>query len=385
MRKLIILFTTNHADTLGNACRLEMVDFISRNFNTTIVTNRKDFIEDRYLHCKVIGYKSNKRKSLPIISDIIKWKIIAKIIDNLKSDLCFMFDDTSAVTYFIKVPVFQYVHQYGNRSSKKTNMFKSIYRGLINFVYEKFYLSGLKKSKTVFVVSQPIIEILSNKGVKNLVHIPHGTNIEKFRNPLISDFHNILKEKKELGYFIVTYTGWVTENRGYQLMMDSIKEVVKQDNKIMLIIAGADKIFTHKIEEFSESNNLQDNIINFGIIDVSLIPGILYYSDVCLSFLDDVPAYRISPPQKVVEYFAAGKPVICNKIETHEMLVSHRKNGFVLDYKAKEVSKAILELKDNQSLLNEMSSNAKLEAIKHDINLVYGNLVNKMKESLDEL
>ena len=71
----------------------------------------------------------------------------------------------------------------------------------------------------------------------------------------------------------------------------------------------------------------------------------MYFSDVCLSFLDDVPAHHLSPPQKILEYFAAGKPVICNKIRTHELLVNHGVNGFILEKNPKEMSEIILKLK----------------------------------------
>jgi len=40
MKKLTILFTTSHADTLGNACRLEMVDYLTQHFVTTMLTNQ---------------------------------------------------------------------------------------------------------------------------------------------------------------------------------------------------------------------------------------------------------------------------------------------------------------------------------------------------------
>lgn len=376
----ISILITNTTVTLGNACRLEMVDFLSRNFNTTIVTNRKDFIEERYSHCKVIGYKSKKKKSLPIIFDIMEWKRIAKLINSLKSDLCFMLIDNSPVAIWLKMPIFQYVHQYGDRSNKKVNFIKKIYRAVSKLINDALVISGLKKSKAVFVVSEPIINILKKKGVNKLIHTPHGINIEKFTNPIISDFHSSLKEMKEAGYFIVTYTGWVTENRGFQLMMDTIKEAAKADKKVALVIAGADADFSGRIKDFAEENQLQDNIVNFGVIDVSLIPGILHYSDVCLSFLDDVPAYRISPPQKVIEYFAAGKPVICNKIQTHELLVDHGKTGFILEPDPNLISKILKQLKDNKELYRTIRENVLKEAQKYDIELIYGNMVKKMKE-----
>ena len=163
-------------------------------------------------------------------------------------------------------------------------------------------------------------------------------------------------------------------------MLDSIKIITQHNNKVVLAVAGADKEFSKRISEFIIKNKLQNNIINFGVVDVSLIPGILYYSDVCLSFLDDVPAYRVSPPQKVIEYFAAGKPVVCNKIETHEWLVEHGKTGYITKMDTAEVANAVLKLMNNNDLYRQISVNALKEANKYDINLIYGNIVDTINK-----
>ena len=121
-------------------------------------------------------------------------------------------------------------------------------------------------------------------------------------------------------------------------------------------------------------------------MDASLIPGILYYSDVCLSFLNaDVPAYRVSPPQKVAEYFAAGKPVICNKIAPHEWLVDHGVNGFVLDPDPLKIAEYILKLKNDKITYTKMSANAQETAKQHDIDKIYGKMIQKIKDALNEL
>lgn len=379
MKKITIIFTTSHSDTLGNACRLEMIDFISQYFNVTIITNEIDLIKNRYKNCEIIEFKKRRKVNIPIISDIAEWREMAKYINDLSNDLIFMFDDTSQVTLWLKKPVFQYVHQYGDRSlSSSKKIIKNILIVPIKKIKEFLYIKGLKKSESVFVVSKPIIQILNKKGIRKLTLAPHGINLNKYTIPFVTEFHAKLKTLKEQGYFIVTYTGWVAENRGYQLMMDSINEIVKKDNMVLLVIAGADKDFSIKIRIFSEQNNLEENILNYGIIDNSLIPGVLFYSDVCLSFLDDVPAYHISPPQKIVEYFAAGKPVICNKIEPHEWLVENGKTGYIIDKNPIKICDAILQLKNNPDLLQKMSKNAKKESLKYDIEMIYHSMVKIM-------
>ncbi|MHA1342690.1 MAG: glycosyltransferase [Promethearchaeota archaeon] len=295
-----------------------------------------------------------------------------------------MIVDTSPVTLWLEKPVFQYVHQYGERSDKNKYLVKRAFRSIYKKFMDYYYIKGLRKSLTVFVVSQPIIEILKHKGVTNLILTPHGVKLDKFQKPLINNFHKGLKDLKAREYFIITYTGWVTENRGFQLMMDSIKKIAQKESKVVLVIAGADKHFSERITEFAKQNHLEGNIINFGVIDMALIPGILHLSDVCLSFLDDVPAYKISPPQKVIEYFAAGKPVICNKIQTHELLVKDGVTGLITRYDARDISTKILRLMKDRELLKTMSQNALEEAKKYDINVIYGQMVELINAQLDE-
>jgi glycosyltransferase involved in cell wall biosynthesis len=356
-----------------------MIRYISNYFDTTLITNRKELLEEKFHNHRVIDFTIFSSK---YSINIIGWYKIANLINKSKTDLVFMFDDTSPVTLFLKEPVFQYVHQYGDRSDKRSNFLRKIVRNIIRSIRDYHYIKGLQKSEKVFVVSRPIMEILSKNGAKNLVQIPHAVDIDQFKNPKITEFHQPLKHLKGKGYFTVTYTGWVTENRGFTLMLDAIKKAADRDDKIALIIAGADDAFSKLISEFACQYGLENNILNFGIIDVSLIPGILHYSDVCLSFLDDVPAYHVSPPQKIIEYYAAGKPVICNRIEPHEWLVMQRETGIVVNYSADEVADAILELKHNHELLNTMSANAAREAFRYDINEVYGRMVRIMNDSI---
>jgi len=384
MKKLCVLFTTSHSDTLGNAGRLEMVNYLSQNFDTTILTNRKAFIQERFPHCAVIGYESQKNRYLPVIADILESRKIAKCVKQIQSEFVFMIVDTAPVALWLKQPVFQYVHQYGQRSEYRSGFCRKKVRNIIGRINHAFIFKGLKKSKATFVVSRPIIEILKNKGLQHLVHTPHGVELEKFRNPFVTDMHEPLRKLRAQGCFLVTYTGWVTENRGFQLMLDSIRQAVGQDEKIVLVIAGADNHYSQRITAYAQKHDLSQNILDLGVIDAKLIPGILHYSDVCLSFLDDVPAYRISPPQKVVEYFAAGKPVLCNKIASHEWLVDHGKNGYILAPNPVDVGKAIWRLKNDKNLYDVMADNAFQAAKKYDIDLIYGNMVNVIEKCLDE-
>ena len=99
-------------------------------------------------------------------------------------------------------------------------------------------------------------------------------------------------------------------------------------------------------------------------------------------FLDDLPAFKISPPQKLQNTFCNSKPVICNDIEPHKWIVENNKTGFITRYDPVEVAEKILTLSNNKELLLYMSQAAANEAKKYDINVVYGKMVKLIKESL---
>lgn len=386
MKKLTIVFTTTHADTIGNACRIDMVEFLTKHFDSTIITSKQDFIRLRFPKTKIIPLNINNKYKLPIVNNY-KFQIsLAKEINEVTSDGVFLFHNDAISAIWIKYPVYQYIHQYGRRVKDKSKSAKNFLKRIVSKFNHKFTLKGLKKSEINFVVSKFLIEYFQNEGLNNLEFTPHAMDIEKYRNPSFKAEHGRIKLLKGNGNFIVTYAGSVTKNRGFQLMMDSIKEVASKDKKIILVIAGADEEFSQRITDFLKNNNLENNVFNYGVIDSSLIPGILYYSDVCLSFWDaDVPGFQLAPPQKIFEYFAAGKPIICNQVQTHSMFVEDGKTGFVLDMDYKQVSQTILSLKNNPELLKSMSENAGKEAEKYDIHKVYGAMVKKINKRIDEL
>jgi len=374
---LLILFTTTHPNTVGNACRLKMIEYLIKNFNAIILTNQYLFLSNIINYKYIIDISSIY--ITPNIKNYFKLKYICNYINNKYNNYnIFLFQEDVLLNLYLKNNIYCYIHQWGRRDYiKKININNILYT-----INENRIIRGFSKSKINFVVSKPIIKILNEKGINNTVYIPHGIEIKYYKNPLLFDIHLEIKKYKDNNYFIVTYTGWVSYTRGLLIMLESLYISLKKNKKILLVIAGADKEYSLIIDQFASRYNIQNNIINYGIVDNIFIPGILYYSDVCLSYLDDLPAFKISPPQKIIEYFAAGKPVICNDIEPHKWIVENNKTGFITQYDPVEVAEKILTLSNNKELLLYMSQAAANEAKKYDINVVYGKMVKLIKESL---
>lgn len=378
--KIAAVFMTTHADTVGNSNRLRIFEYFAQCFELVIYTNKVEFIAGLIPAAKIKGFEDKLARKK--IKGIRLWKSLAESINLEDVDAVFLTHDTSVLAIWIKYPVFQYTRQLHDMIGLNKK------RKLIQYIYEKITeqvaLIGLRKSIINFVVSEPILEYLGKKKVPNLILTPHGVKLKLFAMPYITDFHRAIVHLKESDHFIVSYTGWVSEKRGLWLMLESIKEAVLKDDKIVLIIAGCEEKYLNIIDSYTRENELRNNLIFYGRIDHTLVPGILYLSDVCLSFLEVNPSFEMSPPQKVIEYFAAGKPVLANRIKTHEMLINDRYNGFILEENADIISETILKIKNDKSLLEELSANALETASKYDFDLIYGGMVNQMKEYVKE-
>ncbi len=383
MKHLAVIFTTGHADTIGNACRLDMIRYLTGHFKITIYTNRKEFITKLFPETDVQSIDKGRSADKGYVFQLASFRILARRINQSGADALFMFHDTSAVALWMHIPVFQYVHQYGQRSVQNGSSFRGQLRNATAFFKERRTFSGLARSSVNFSVSESIRELLNSRGIHNVHTIPHALELGKFEKPVETEFHEPLKSLRKRGFFIAAYTGWMMENRGFHLMLDALRMAVKKDDRVALVMAGADAHHSEQIQLFKDSHELHEHILDLGVVDSSLIPGILASSDVCLSFLDDVPAFHLSPPQKVIEYFAAGRPVICNYIQTHNALVRDGYNGLIVDYDAERLSDAILKIKGSPHLQKEMSANAANTAEMFDANVQYGNMVQIMKSKLD--
>jgi glycosyltransferase involved in cell wall biosynthesis len=376
--KVLIVFTTSHANTLGNECRLNLIDHLTSKLDVTILTNQYEFTKERFPNSKILNIGFSPKDFL-FFRLLFFWIKLAKVIGELKPDKVFLFHNDAPVAIFLNIPVYQYIHQYGERSIGRTKGMKSKF---LDWFYDILTVKGLRSSELNFAISPFLLGYFKAREVQNIVYSPHGIITSRFSNPFISEFHDILKEKRNEGYFLVCYTGWVTENRGLSLMLSSIEKLVAKKIKVALVLCGTDSKSTDKVSQFAHDKGIELNILDLGTIDSSLIPGVIHFSDVCLSLWDDkVPGFNLAPPQKIFEYFAGLKPIICNNIGTHTLYVFDRVNGLVIDYSTNALSQAIEELYSDEELYEYLIVNLKNFSKVYDWEKIYGEVVKQINQN----
>jgi len=361
-------FYFKEPESIGNVVIIHTVSFIASRFNVNIYTNQADFLRNQLPDVKIISLNHIKLVEDSIFGMLLYCRKIAKILNSDESDAVFIGHNSAPIALWLNKTCFQYVYQVHEMLGlERKSYFNRIYQIIMGYIIIK----GIRASKANFVVSEPIIQYLKLNNSHNLYLTPHCVDLERFSGPSFSDFHNAIRRKKEQGYFIVCYTGWISEERGLHLMLESLYLSLLKDLKILFVIAGSDLKRTEEINNYFLERNLEENIICLGKIEYDFIPGVIALSDVCLSILEDNPVYQMSPPQKVIEYMASGKPVIANKIQTHTMLITNEYDGFITENNASVISERILFLKANPEIYKVMSKNVLKTASKFDTSQVY--------------
>jgi glycosyltransferase involved in cell wall biosynthesis len=370
---LSVFFYFKEPESVGNAVIIHTLSFIASHFAVIIYTNQADFLRTQLPEAKIISLSHIKLSEIPVLGMLHYCRKIAKILDADKSDAVFIGHNYAPIALWLTKTSFQYVYQVHEMLGlERKSGFSKISQKLVEYII----LKGIRTSKVSFVVSEPIIRYLKMHRSNNLYLTPHCVDLKRFSRPTFSVIHDEISRKKEQGYFIVCYTGWVSEERGLSTMLESLYISLTKDNKILFLVAGSDIQHTREISNYFIERDFEKNLICLGKIEYDHIPGVIALSDVCLSILEDNPVYQMSPPQKVIEYMASGKPVIANEIQTHAMLITDEFDGFLTENNPDMISDRILFLKKNPEIYELMSKNVLETASKFETSQVY----NEMKD-----
>jgi glycosyltransferase involved in cell wall biosynthesis len=214
----------------------------------------------------------------------------------------------------------------------------------------KSYLQSIKKSSFILTASPQMKQFLIDYGIpdEKIDWLTFGVDLERFSKKI--------KTEKNKDYTLISTVQFLP-NRGSDMILESMKKLLKNDPNIKFISMG-NMHDQHEMWDFTlKKMKLDKNIILHGIVDNSEIPEFLSKSHIGISLLAKNDYYNKSPPQKIFEYMAMGIPTIANNLPTHTDYIKDGYNGFIVD-SAEELVEAVLKLKNDKKLYNTMSKNA---------------------------
>lgn len=131
-----------------------------------------------------------------------------------------------------------------------------------------------------------------------------GVNIHHYEKLL-----NKSELKKELGFpedkLVVTYTGAIILNKGIKFLFEAILKVLKKTDEVYFVIAGFP---VEAVGEFVKENKLENKVKIIYPLNYFELPKVLKASDVGI---DPKESLIGQASGKILQYMAAGLPVIC--------------------------------------------------------------------------
>ena len=206
--------------------------------------------------------------------------------------------------------------------------------------------------------SKKIVEYLSkfycDKTVNELI-VPTKKTYDLFKKKLEKLRKKLNLDKDSIN---IIYVGRLAEEKNVDLLLDGHKKIVKENNKVNLIIVG-DGPDIDKYKEKSKKLGIDKNVIFTGKVPWEEVP--LYYH---LGKMFATASKSETQGLTVIEAMAAGITPICIDDESFRNTVVDDLNGKIF-FSEEEYVDIVLDLIKNTKKLDRLSKQARINAETH--------------------
>ncbi len=222
--------------------------------------------------------------------------------------------------------------------------FRTFYTKLI----DKYLLT---KTDLIVCVSKKLSQLRKSQTQKEVFIVPNGVNYQLFK---------IAQEKIKHPPTLI-YTGNVTHWSGLDLVICSLSEIKEKIPDIKILIVG--EAFPHTygegLKKMTTELDLTKNVLFIGRKEYAELPLFLKEADIGLAFFQPVSLRQYAFPLKVIEYIAAGLPVIGTKGSETEEIIKEYKCGIAVEFTRESFVESVCSLLTDKNKYEHFSSNAK--------------------------
>jgi glycosyltransferase involved in cell wall biosynthesis len=175
----------------------------------------------------------------------------------------------------------------------------------------------------------------------------------------------------------LVYTGTLERYQGLDLLLDSLKIVVRTRPEAALVIVGGKPAQVEDWRREAESRGLQDSVIFTGLVPVEKSLLYLEMADLLVS----PRSQGLSVPLKIYTYLYSGRPIVATRIPAHTQVLNET-NAVLADPEADAYASALLKLIENPALRAQIGAAGRayaetefsLEKYLEKLNLAYRSL-----------
>ncbi len=179
---------------------------------------------------------------------------------------------------------------------------------------ERFFYA---RAKVIIVNSPAYVEYLTQHGVpaEKVRLVANGADVDlggdsigDQENTMGGDSIGDLRHQFNLhGQFVVTYAGALGRANDLPTVL-AAAEKLRHDERVHFLIVGDGQLradIQHQIQDAGLTN-----VTLTGALPKERMGQVLAASDACLATLLDIPMFRMTYPNKVFDYMAAGRPTV---------------------------------------------------------------------------
>ncbi|HYL67322.1 MAG TPA: glycosyltransferase family 4 protein [Nitrosopumilaceae archaeon] len=234
-------------------------------------------------------------------------------------------------------------------------------------------LLKLEYNLDIFTLKSADSTMGSNSEIKDYYEKILGKTVEYMPTPLkLKNFTFSQTDRdlirKELGIDdqtkIVGFVGRLSPEKNLITLLDSFKEVIQDHPFLKLVLVGTGLEEFHLKEE-AKRQHIEDKIIFCGYrTDISRI---LSSFDIFV-----LPSYTEGMSSALQEAMSCGCAIICSDIPANRVLITHSKEGLLINpYNSHELKDAIGLLSTDDSLRSKLGNNAKIKAEQFDESIIF--------------
>jgi glycosyltransferase involved in cell wall biosynthesis len=260
----------------------------------------------------------------------------------------FFCDYSSILCRIFKKKYVVTIHGFPKEPSRRGGILKSVFD-----LYGKILGSQLIKhaAKTVAVSRSVAKECLSFVGQERIVIIPNAVNLSGFTECSITKVDEVRKKYNLKGKKTLVCIGRLSENKGFQFVIQALPIIRKEISNAHLAIIGKDEGYGYlKTLRETADKNLVTHEVSFlrRVSDEEKI-ALLWLADVVV-----IPSIEEAFGIVALEALAAGAPIVASRIGgLEETLTGDKYSLLVRSSDVKEIAAAVTKILSDKNIALE--------------------------------
>ena len=234
------------------------------------------------------------------------------------------------------------------------------------------------KSAELIVPSIKTKEALEKYGLhKNMHIIPTGLELDKF-DPKNKDDKLINQIKEKYGIkeqFIVTFLGRIAKEKSIDVLINAMKEIVKENDNILCLIVGGGP-YLDELKELVKDDQIEKYIIFTGPKLSQEVPSYYHLSNVFVS-----ASVTETQGLTYIEAMASGIPAVARYDQNLENVIIDGVNGYFFK-ETNELVSILLNMMNSDC--SKMAREAYLHAMKFSSEVFYEKVIDVYKLAIKQ-